>query len=303
MASHEIIRVTSISQMLEGLNCPPPEHPLVSVVNVSDIKIPKEMEGQRVAVDLYCVALKDSDCGMVYGRKSFDFSEGVLIFYEPGQVMAASQEMNEGLNSGWMLFFHPDLIRKTHLGSKIHTYSFFSYDTYEALHLSDREQQLLGDCVEKIKYEYSQNIDAHSRDLIVSNIEMILNYSNRFYERQFHTRTASNQGVVSQFNQLLQAYFESGEIEEKGIPTVSYFSERIHLSANYLSDLLKKETGKNFKDHVNTALVDRAKSLLLGSEYTVSEISYKLGFNYPHYFSRMFKLQTGMTPNKYRLLN
>lgn len=299
----DIIRFSSITQMHEAMGYDKPKHPLITVLDVSKVQVPKEFIGMRMTSDFYMVSLKDHDCGMLYGRSHYDFEEGVLAFFEPNQVITATQEVEPSEQSGWMLFFHPDLIRKSPLGSKIKDYSFFSYDVNEALHLSDEERSLMYDTVKKIRYEYSQNIDGHTQELIVSHLEVLLNYSKRFYDRQFHTRTNSHKDVVTQFNGILKNYFSSEELAEKGIPSVKYFAEQVHLSPNYLGDLLKKETGRNVKDHVNHAVVDKAKTLLLNSDQSVSEIAYQLGFNYPHYFTRMFKLHTGQTPNDYRTIN
>ena len=298
-----ILKITSITHLHEVLGYEKPRHPLVSIIDVSKLKMDASLIGIKMSSDMYSISLKDHDCGMLYGRSHYDFEEGVLAFYEPGQVVTQTQEVNPGEQSGWMLFFHPDLIRKSGLGSRIKEYSFFSYDVNEALHLSDLERKMLNDTVQKIDYECNQHIDAHTQELIVNSLELMLNYSNRFYERQFNTRSNSHKDVVTQFKQLLKEYMLSDQLSSNGVPSVGYFAENIFLSSNYLSDLLKKETGKNAKDHVNAYLVDMAKNLLLNSNETVSEIAYKLGFNYPHYFTRMFKLHTGHTPNNYRSIN
>jgi AraC-like DNA-binding protein len=303
MSQSDIFRIKSITQLHELLGEPKPNHPLVSVIDVSKIKITPDMIGKRMSSDFYMISLKDHDCGMLYGRKHYDFEEGVLIFYEPGQVLMVTQDIEEGNEpTGWILYFHPDLIRRSPLADKIQDYSFFSYEVNEALHVSDQERAMLYDCVEKIKYEYNQNIDALTQDLIVNNIELMLNYSNRFYQRQFHTRSNSHKDVVVQFKRVLRNYINSEELGKNGMPSVRYFADQVHLSANYLSDLLKRETGKNAKDHLNEQLVDKAKRLLLQNDNTVGEIAYQLGFNYPHYFTRMFKLHTGKTPNEYRMI-
>ena len=299
----QIFRIKSISHLHELFGYDKPKHPLVSLMDVSKMNGIKDFVGVKMTSDLYMVSLKEHDCGMQYGRSHYDFEEGVLVFYEPGQVVAQTEQVVEEEQNGWMLFFHPDLIRKSALGKKIKDYSFFSYDVNEALHLSDAEKNILHDTVQKIENEYNQNIDGHTQELIISHLDVLLNYSNRYYERQFHTRTNSHKDVVSQFADELKTYVNSNQLQQEGIPSVKYFAEKVHLSPNYLSDLLKKETGKNVKDHVNAALIDKAKTRLLSSEDSVSEIAYQLGFNYPHYFTRMFKLHTGHTPNSYRTIN
>jgi AraC-like DNA-binding protein len=226
-----------------------------------------------------------------------------LIFTGPNQVTTTTKAQALGEIQGWMMFFHPDLIRNTALGEHIDEYSFFSYDVYEALHLSDKEQDTLSDCAKQIQEEYNERIDNHSQRVIVSGLELMLNYCLRFYERQFNTRTAKNKDIVSKVEQLLKDYYHSGQLPEYGPPSLQYLADKVNLSATYFSDLLKKETGRSAKDHINEFLVDKAKNLLLGSQSTVSEISFLLGFNYPHYFSRLFKTKTGFTPQKYRELN
>ncbi len=297
------INIQSITQLHELMGYEKPKHPLVSVLDVSKMKSNKDFLNIPMTAELYMISLKDHDCGMQYGRTNYDFEEGVMAFFKPGQIVTQTEEIVEGENSGWMLFFHPDLIRKSSLFAKIKKYSFFNYDVNEALHLSEIERKMLYDTVQKIEYEYNQNIDGHTQELIINSIELLLNYSNRFYERQFHTRTNAHKDVASQFESLLADYMNTDQLAENGIPTIGYFADKVHLSSNYLSDLLKKETGKNAKDHINEQVVELAKNLLLNSNQTVSEIAYKLGFNYPHYFTRMFKLHTGQTPNDYRTVN
>ncbi len=299
--SDDIIRIKSLSKIFKGMGFEEPKHPLIGVIDASKMVMPEEMRNQKVVSDYYAVMMKDADCGMQYGRNYYDFEEGVLVFIGPGQVMSASNDVK--VNNGWMLFFHPDLIRQSNLGKHINDYSFFSYDVYEALHLSKKEEGILNDCISKIEYELDQNIDGHSQALLVSNLELLLNYCNRFYERQFHTRSHSNKDVVSEVEQLIREYYNENKQLKDGSPTIQYFADKVNLSANYLSDLLKKETGRNTKEHINDYVVELAKTKLLNSQGSVSEIAYDLGYNYPHYFSRVFKQKTGLTPQKYRDIN
>lgn len=301
MMKEEIIPIKSISQLHEAFGFEKPRHPLISVVDSSKICPNPEHRDLRVAMDFYMISMKNGDCGIQYGRNYYDFAEGTLIFTAPGQVIMASDDQE--FPEGWILFFHADLLRKTALADTIDSYQFFSYDVSEALHLSDREKTIMTDCVDNIKYEYEQNIDAHSQALFVSNIGLLLNYSNRFYERQFHTRKHQHGDILSNFEKALKTYIHSEDLTKNGLPSVQYFAEIVNLSPNYLSDLLKKETGKNTKEHINEMVVDRAKNMLLNSGHSVSEIAYDLGFNYPHYFSRMFKSNTGFSPQKYREVN
>lgn len=295
--SGDLIRLRSISEIHKMLGIEPPKHPLITVINVSGVDVPEEIKGVRITSDFYMIAMKDADCGMQYGRNYYDFNEGVLTFVAPNQVVSSTSDSNA---NGWMLFFHPDLIRQSGLGQKIDTYHFFSYDVHEALHLSAKEEDILEDCIRNIKFELDQNIDGHSQPLLVSNLELLLNYCNRFYERQFHTRAPHHKDLISTIEGNIKQYYLSKEGVEEGGLTVQALADSVHLSANYLSDLLKKETGMNAKEMINEFVIDRAKTQLLSSEDSVSEIAYDLGFNYPHYFSRLFKKKTGMTPQKYR---
>lgn len=299
----EIIQIKSIVQLHNMLHLPEPKHPLISAINVTDLAIGEEMLEVKVVANLYCVALKDEHCGLEYGRQQYDFENGSLLFTAPNQVLSATKTLSENEEEGWLLFFHPDLIRKTHLAQQISAFSFFEYNTNEALHLSEREQETLSECINIIKNEYEQRIDAHSQKVIVSSLALLLNYSLRFYERQFNTRSIQYQGVISKFEQLINDYFNSDLLLENGIPNTTYFANKVHLSTNYLSDLLRKETGSSTKDHINKFIAKKAKDMLIGTNDSVSEIAYSLGFNYPHYFTRFFKSQTGKTPVEFRNLN
>nr|WP_293844191.1 helix-turn-helix domain-containing protein [uncultured Arsenicibacter sp.] len=299
----EIKRIKSVSQLHDIFRFGKPVHPLISIVDVSAWEIPEQFVGVKYAADLYTIGMKDKSCGLQYGRNDYDFDEGVMLFTAPGQVQSVSKPQALNEVSGWMLFFHPDLIRHTSLGKGIDDYGFFSYEVHEALHLSDAEQKTVTDCLSLLKNELSERIDNHSQTVLASSLELLLNLSRRYYERQFNTRSAQNSDVVSQFHGLLNQYYKQGKFAESGIPSVDYFSEKLHLSGNYLSDLLKKETGYSITDQVNSFIIDKAKTLLLSEAEPVSGIAYTLGFNYPHYFSRLFKTKTGLTPQAYRKLN
>ena len=298
-----IIHIKSINQLLEGSGLGKATHPLIAVIDTADIVFGKEMQGLKITSDLYSIALKDASCGLDYGRKPYDFNEGVLFFSAPKQVFTVTkvQKLNEV--KGWMIYFHPDLIRNTKLASKIDDYTFFNYEVNEALHLSEKEQSLLNNLVNLIENEIQERIDSHSQQVLVSNIELILSYSFRFYERQFNTRSAQNTDIVSKVETLLKNYYKANELILSGQPTIEYLANGCHLSSNYLSDLLIKETGRSAKDHINDFLMEKAKNLLLSSTDSVSGIAYSLGFNYPHYFSRIFKKKTGKTPQEYRQMN
>lgn len=299
----EIQNIHSISELHLIFGFDKPTHPLISIIDVSKWEIPEKFIDVKYTSELYTIGLKDKSCGLQYGRNTYDFDEGVLIFTAPNQVQSTSKAQQLGEIQGWMLFFHPDLIRNTPLGQSIENYGFFNYDVHEALHLSDAEQKTITGCKSMIQNEISERIDNHSQTVIATSLELLLNLSRRYYERQFNTRSAQHSDIVSQFHALLNDYYKSGNFSKTGIPSVEYFSNNIHLSGNYLSDLLKKETGCTIKDHVNNFIVEKAKTLLLSENETISGIAYNLGFNYPHYFSRLFKNKTGLTPLEYKQMN
>jgi|TARA_B110000046_G_scaffold1865_1_gene2067 YesN/AraC family two-component response regulator len=298
-----IIHIKSINQLLEGSGFGKATHPLIAIVDTANIVFGEEMQGLRISSDLYSIALKDASCGLDYGRKPYDFNEGVLFFSAPKQVFTVTkiQKLNEV--KGWMIYFHPDLIRNTKLASKIDDYTFFNYEVNEALHLSEKEQSVLNNLVNLIENEIQERIDSHSQQVLVSNIELILSYSFRFYERQFNTRSAQNTNIVSKVESLLKDYYKTHDLIEAGQPSIDYLASECHLSANYLSDLLSRETGRSAKEHINDFIIEKAKHLLLSSTDSIGGIAYSLGFNYPHYFGRIFKKKTGKTPQEYRQMN
>lgn len=300
---NEIVKIENISQLYEMMYQEKPLHPLIGVIDFSKHNI-RDYNEMRVSLGFYCVMFKNLCPGaMRYGRNYYDFQEGTLFFTAPNQVIAMENLDETEDVYGWALIFHPDLIRGTSLSTKMKDYSFFSYDLYEALHLSVQEQQKLGSIIKDIKSELKLNIDKHSKTLVVSSIELLLNFCNRYYDRQFITRTVKNKDIISDFDRLLKSYFESDELQNLGFPSVKYFAEQLHFSPNYLSDLLKKETGKNGTEHIQYHVIELAKNKLLSSSVSVNEIAYELGFEYPQYFSKMFKKNSGMTPVEYRKLN
>ncbi|WP_422080197.1 helix-turn-helix domain-containing protein [Ulvibacterium sp.] len=301
---NNIITISSITQAHQLLGLQPPKHPLVSLINIKDFPLDADFGDVRFMLELYMVSLKDGVSGsMGYGRNSYDFTNGTMIFSKPDQILFTESKEIETDAKGWMLLFHPDLIRKSELGKQIDTYSYFSYDVHEALHLSEDEKSTLTDLARKIELEYNQNIDKHSQKLIVSNIGLLLDYCTRYYDRQFYVRTNLNQDLISNFDHLLRDYFNSEKPVELGLPTVQYCGMQLHMSPNYLSDLLKKETGKTARDHIHSYIINRAKNKLLGTTGSISEIAFDLGFDYPQHFSKLFKKKTGMSPAKYRILN
>lgn len=276
-------------------------HPMVSVVDLS--KASQWPEHLKVNYGVYALYLKETKCGdITYGRQPYDYQEGTIVCFAPGQV--AETEMQKDVRPlAHGLLFHPDFIRGTTLGQEIKKYSFFSYETREALHLSEEERAIIIDCLHKIEAELHHNIDRHSRRLITANIGLLLDYCMRFYERQFVTREVPNKDIIVRFERLLDEYFDSKAPQEIGLPTVKYFAEQVFLSPNYFGDLISKQTGKTVTEYIQTKLVDRAKELLLSSPKSMSEIAYSLGFQYPQHMSRMFKRVVGITPNEFRSTN
>ena len=276
-------------------------HPLVTVLDQS---LSKPVQEALYSSELYIIFLKDTKCEeLKYGRNHYDYDEGTLLFIAPGQVYGFEGKGKSLQPSGWALCFHPELIRGTHLGKHINEYSFFSYDAAEALHVSDAEREIVLECFRKIQYELAHAIDKHSRILIVSNIELFLNYCVRFYDRQFVTREHAHKDVLSRFESLLNDYFHSGKPQSLGLPSVGYCAEQLHLSPKYFGDLVKKETGKSAQEYIQLKLIDIAKEKIFDASKNISEVAYDLGFKYPSHFTRFFKQHVGSTPNEYRMLN
>lgn len=303
MAQNNIIRIQTITQLFDAFGWEKPVHPLIGVIDITKLEelsddMKRQYEGVKMTSDLYNIILKDGDCAMQYGRNKYDFEEGVLRFIAPNQIVSSGQHTPS--TYGFMLIFHPDLLRNFDLGNRINRYRFFNYNVHEALHLSKKEENTLIEVANNIKDELKSNIDKHTQEVIVTNLQLLLNYSKRFYDRQFITRTNSNSDVISKVESLIKKYFNNNIQIEFGIPKPEYFAEKIGFSTNYLSDLLKNETGRSTKDHIDDFVVDLAKTKLLNSKNTVSEIAYNLGFNYPHYFSRMFKKKIGESPVQFR---
>ncbi|WJS93332.1 helix-turn-helix transcriptional regulator [Flavobacterium johnsoniae] len=299
-----IINLKSISDINKFVQQGNINHPLVAVIDFSKVDEYVE-EGTRICCDFYSIMFKNYCAnGLRYGKQTYDFQEGSLICIAPKQTMTMDNEIEKRDDMmGWGLFFHPDLIRNTSLGLKMKEYTFFSYETSEALHLSEKEKQILHDCVVKIQNELQENIDNHSQTLIVSNIELLLNYCSRYYGRQFITRKNANRDIVAKAENIIKEYFNKSDLKKNGLPTVKDLADALHLSPNYLTDLLKKETGMNAQDHIHYFLMEEAKSILMNTDSSVAEIAYSLGFEYPQYFSKLFKTKTGKTPKEYRSLN
>ena len=276
-------------------------HPLVSVIDFSNAA---PRQGSRMYFGFYTIILKDVVCGdLMYGKNTYDYQEGTLVFIAPGQIAGTKSNGETYQPKGHGLVFHPDLIHGTLLGRHIQEYTFFGYQSNEALHISERERKIVLDCFSKIKYELEHAIDKHSKKLIVDNIELFLNYCVRFYDRQFITRDNVLKGILERFEDLLQEYFQSEKPQIIGLPSVAWCANELNLSANYFGDLIKKETGKTAQEYIQSKVIDVAKEKIFDQNKSVSEIAYELGFKYPQHFTRLFKQKVGQSPNEYRSLN
>lgn len=298
-----ILHIESVSELFKAFGAEQPTHPLISIVDASKWKMDKEWTGVKLTLGLYYISLKNASCNIEYGRNTYHSGDGLLYFNAPKQLITIKNELKENTLSGWILFFHPDLLRNKPVERIIDRYRFFSYDVHEALFLTETEQKSINGLKSIIKKEISGRIDNHSQTIICSSLALLLKMSQRFYERHFNTPSEENADIAHQFHSLIKDYYFEGNFSNKGIPSVEYFSERMNLSSHYLSDLLKKTTGFSVKNHINNFILDKAKSLLLSENETVNQVAINLGFNYPHYFVRFFKSKTGLTPNRYRQLN
>lgn len=296
----EIKRLNNIDA-LNKFNGKPTNHPLVTILDLSKSK---PDQPSKIHFELYGIFLKDSKCNALkYGRKYYDYQDGTLVFVAPEQIVEIEEVDENGLHqpSGLVLFFHPDLIRGTTLGSNFKDYNFFSYHINEALHISEKERLFVLDCFEKIEIEIERPIDKHSKKLIANTIELLLNYCVRFYDRQFISREIANKGIVERFETIFDDYFESEKLINEGIPTVAYCADRLNISVKYFGDLIKKETGQSAKDYILNRTIEEAKNRIVDNDKTVNEIAYSLGFKYPQHFTRLFKQKVGLTPNEFRL--
>ena len=293
----DIKRINSISayNKLLGLKT---QHPLVSVIDFSKCDA---MYHERHIFDFYVVFLKEVKCGdMTYGRHTYDYQEGTIVCIAPGQVIGIVDNGEKFQPKGWALCFHPDLVHGTSLGKHISEYSFFSYNVHEALHLSEKERSIFIDCLTNIQHELEHDIDRLSKRLIAKNIELLLDYCLRFYERQFTTREKANHDILSKFEFLLDKYFSNHNAERNGLPSVRYCASELCLSPNYFGDLIKKETGQTAQEYIQHHIIELSKERILDPLKNIGQVAYELGFQYPQHFTRMFKRTTGITPNEYR---
>ncbi|MEG0850095.1 MAG: helix-turn-helix transcriptional regulator [Flavobacterium sp.] len=292
------IRIKTISELHKLMGMPKPHHPLIELIDMSKQK--NDTGITAVIFDLYVITLKRGCNKLHYGQQQYDFDEGVMAFLSPGQILRGEDGGVPQNLEGWMLFIHPDFLWNTSLAKKIKQYDFFAYTTNEALFLSDKEETMINGIVENIKNEYQTNIDQFSQDIIISHLETLLNYSERFYQRQFITRKKTNHQILDRLEALLSDYFNSDDLVSKGLPTVQYISDHLNVSPTYLRSLLKTLTGLNTQQHIHEKLIEKAKEKLSTTDLSVSEIAYELGFEHMQSFSKLFKTKTNQSPLEFR---
>ncbi len=292
-------KFSSISELHSALGFPKPLHPLISLVDYADIKSPYDELPKILLLDFLKISFKKSLTGKIkYGQEYYDFNEGGLSFISPNQIISSAEEEKD--YSGYTLLIHPDFIRNYPLATKIKTFGFFSYSVNEALFLSDKEKQIIFSVFDHIKEELNSTIDDFSQDLVVSYIEVLLNYSNRFYKRQFLTRKAVNNDLLARMEQLLNAYFDKEEALKNGVPSVEYLASQLNLSPRYLSDMLRSLTGQNAQHYIHEKLIEKAKEYLTSTNISVAEVAYQLGFEHPQSFNKLFKNKTKLTPLEFK---
>jgi AraC family transcriptional activator of pobA len=303
MNNKQLFHFSTITEYQRAAGLPKPAHPLISVVHMDDLERPMAEGSFSLIYDFYSISMKRmKNAKFKYGQQASDFDEGVLFFMSPGQVFGMEIEKTTELHrpEGWMILIHPDFLWNTPLAKTIKQYEFFNYSVYEALYLSDKEETMLTTLIQTIEQEYHANIDKFSQSVIIAQLELLLVYSERFYQRQFITRKISSHQILVKLEDLLTNYFNSGMLAEKGIPSVLYIAENLNISPGYLSGLLKSLTGQNTQQHLHNKLIELAKEKLSTTSLSVSEIAYELGFEHLQSFSKLFKTKTNQSPLEFR---
>jgi AraC family transcriptional regulator, transcriptional activator of pobA len=302
MLEKKLIKIKTISEYHRLRGLPKPAHPLISIVDFSSVKYSEEKEEVNWIFNFYSIALKRNfGSKFKYGQQQYDFDDGILFFMSPGQIFGvAIENKNNFRPSGYMILVHPDFLWNTPLAATIKQYGFFDYSVNEALFLSDKEETTINGVIENIQQECHSNIDRYSKQIIISHIETLLNYSQRFYNRQFITREKANHQILERLENLLTDYFNSDDVISKGLPTVQFVAEKLNVSPNYLSNLLRVLTGQNTQQHIHSKLIEKAKEKLSTTNLSVSEIAYELGFEHPQSFSKLFKSKSGVSPLEFR---
>lgn len=300
----EVYRIKSISEFHSAMGLPRPDHPLISVINFEEVEWPAGTIPTKRVLDYYTISLKRGIGGIFkYGQQQYDAQGGVMYFLAPGQVFSPpvkEESIKTAKISGWGLYVHPDFFWNTPLAKKIKKYEYFSYLVNEALWLTEKEESVIIGLIQNIQGEYLANMDNFSQDIIISQIETLLNYCDRFYHRQFLTRKIENNQMLDRLEELLTNYFGSDQLFTNGLPGVQYIAEKLNISPNYLSSILKVLTGRNTQQHIQDKMIEKAKEKISTTERSVSEISYELGFDHPQSFSRLFKAKTGLSPLAFR---
>ena len=301
MANKKPFSVKTISEFHQLHGLPKPEHPLISIVNYAKLNRSRDEE-TVLLFGYYTISLKRGVSKMFYGQQQYDFDEGVLYFMAPNQILRVkSSDVNETVErSGWLLLIHPDFLWNTTLATKMKQYEFFDYSVNEALFLSEKEEEVLNNIIQNIRQEYHNNIDKFSQDIIIAQLELLLNYSDRFYHRQFLTRKIANHEILNRLEDVFTAYFESDDLTNKRLPTVQHIADELNVSPGYLSGLLKTLTGQSTQQHIHNKLIEKAKQQLSTTSLSVSEIAYQLGFEHPQSFSKLFKTKTDVSPTAFR---
>ena len=300
MADNKTIRIKSISEYHRLRGLPQPEHPLISVVDYSKMEFAPGENLPGIVTDYYSIAIKRGVGKMFYGQQQYDFDDGVMYCMAPNQVLRVEPSPDNTKRSGWILLIHPDFLWGTALAKNIKKYEFFDYSVHEALFLSEKEEATINQIVQNIQQEYHSNIDKFSQNIIISQIETLLNYTERFYQRQFITRKITNHQILNRLEDLLSDYFNNDKSINTGLPTVQFVSEKLNVSPNYLSGLMKSLTGQSTQQHIHEKLIEKAKEKLSTTNLSVSEIAYELGFEHPQSFSKLFKSKTNFSPLEFR---
>ena len=302
MPNTQPLRIKTISEYHRIMGLPKPEHPLISVINFESIK--RLAGGGQISLvfDFYSISLKrDFNAKMKYGQQDYDFDEGIMFFISPGQVFGIEFDEQEELkHSGWLLLIHPDFLWNTPLAKTIRKYEYFDYSVNEALYLSEKEEATIINMMQNIAHEYHSNIDKFSQDIIIAQLDLLLNYAERFYHRQFITRKITNHKILGRLEEILTEYFNTDTFAQKGLPTVQYIADTLHVSPTYLSGLLRVLTGQTTQQHIHEKLIEKAKEKLSTTDLSVSEIAYELGFEHPQSFSKLFKAKTSLSPLEFR---
>lgn len=302
MPGNKPLRIKSISEFHRLVELPPPAHPLISIVDFSTLELPQEDNGRNLVFDFYSISVKRGmSSKMIYGQQKYDFDEGIMAFISPNQTFRIETGQNSKTKrSGWILFIHPDFLWNTQLAKAINRYEYFGYAVSEALFLSEKEEETINNILYNIHQEYHTNIDKFSQGIIISQIETLLNYAERFYQRQFITRKITNHKILDNLEKLLGDYFNDEDLITKGLPTVQFLASKLNISPSYMSGLLKSLTGLNTQKHIHNKLIEKAKEKLSTTDLSISEIAYDLGFQHPQSFSKLFKAKTKRSPLSFR---